>query len=140
MAVCLLAPPLKDRRVLAIDPGFRTGCKVVCLDQQGNLLHYETIFPHPPLSKKVESIVKIGEMVDKYGIQAVVIGEGTAGRETEEFLSRAGLPPEIRIITVSEDGASVYSASDIGREEFPEYDVTVRGAVSIGRRVQDPLS
>ena len=136
----LLAPPLKDRRVLAIDPGFRTGCKVVCLDQQGNLLHYETIFPHPPLSKKVEAIVKIGEMVDKYGIQAVVIGEGTAGRETEEFLSRAGLPPEIRILTVSEDGASVYSASDIGREEFPEYDVTVRGAVSIGRRAQDPLS
>jgi len=136
----LLAPPLKDRRVLAIDPGFRTGCKVVCLDQQGNLLHYETIFPHPPLSKKVESIVKIGEMVDKYGIQAVVIGEGTAGRETEEFLQRAGLPPEIRILTVSEDGASVYSASEIGREEFPEYDVTVRGAFSIGRRAQDPLS
>lgn len=136
----LLAPPLKDTRVLAIDPGFRTGCKVVCLDEQGNLLHYETIFPHPPLSKKVESIVKIGEMVDKYAIQAVVIGEGTAGRETEEFLKRAGLPPEIRILTVSEDGASVYSASDIGREEFPEYDVTVRGAVSIGRRAQDSLS
>ena len=136
----LLAPPIKDRRVLAIDPGFRTGCKVVCLDEQGNLLHYETIFPHPPVSKKIDAIVKIGEMVDTYKIQTVVIGEGTAGRETEEFISRAGLPPEIRIMTVSEDGASVYSASDIGREEFPEYDVTVRGAVSIGRRAQDPLS
>ncbi|MBO5420041.1 MAG: RNA-binding transcriptional accessory protein [Bacteroidales bacterium] len=136
----LLAPPVGQKRVLAIDPGFRTGCKVVCLDEQGNLLHNEAIFPHPPVSDKIKSIKTISSLVDKYSIEVVAIGNGTASRETEEFIKRVGLPQGVRVFTVSEDGASIYSASEIAREEFPEYDVTVRGAVSIGRRLMDPLA
>ena len=136
----LLAPPVGQKRVLAIDPGFRTGCKVVCLDEQGNLLHNEAIFPHPPASEKVKSIQSISAMVQKYGIEVIAIGNGTAGRETEEFIKRIPLPKGVRVFSVSEDGASIYSASDVARAEFPEYDVTVRGAVSIGRRLMDPLA
>jgi len=136
----LLAAPVGQKRVMAIDPGFRTGCKVVCLDAQGNLLHHDVIFPHPPVSKKMEAITKIADLVEKYDIEVIAIGNGTAGRETEEFVRRVGLPDNVRIFSVSEDGASVYSASDVGREEFPQYDVTVRGAVSIGRRLMDPLA
>ena len=136
----LLAPPVGQKRVLAIDPGFRTGCKVVCLDEQGNLLHNETIFPHPPASEKVKSIQSVSTLVQKYSIEVIAIGNGTAGRETEEFVKRVPLPQGVRIFTVSEDGASIYSASDVAREEFPDHDVTVRGAVSIGRRLMDPLA
>ena len=136
----LLAPPVGQKRVLAIDPGFRTGCKVVCLDEQGNLLHNEAIFPHPPASEKIKSIQAVSGMVQKFGIEVIAIGNGTASRETEEFIKRVPLPKSIRIFTVSEDGASIYSASDVAREEFPDYDVTVRGAVSIGRRLMDPLA
>lgn len=136
----LLAPPVGQKRVLAIDPGFRTGCKVVCLDGQGNLLHNETIFPHPPASEKVKSIQAVSAMVRKYGIEVIAIGNGTAGRETEEFIRRVPLPEGVRVFTVSEDGASIYSASEVARAEFPDYDVTVRGAVSIGRRLMDPLA
>ena len=136
----LLAPPLGGKRVMAVDPGFRTGCKVVCLDGQGTLLHYETIFPHPPASKKIESIRAVGEMLEKYDVEAIAVGSGTAGRETAEFLKRCYLPEGVKVFMVSEDGASVYSASETGREEFPDQDVTVRGAVSIGRRLQDPLA
>lgn len=136
----LLAPPVGQKRVLAIDPGFRTGCKVVCLDEQGNLLHNETIFPHPPASEKVKSIQAVSAMIRKYGIEVIAIGNGTAGRETEEFVKRVPLPQGVRIFTVSEDGASIYSASEVAREEFPDHDVTVRGAVSIGRRLMDPLA
>lgn len=136
----LLAPPVGQKRVLAIDPGFRTGCKVVCLDEQGNLLHNEAIFPHPPVSEKIKAIQSVSAMVDKYGIEVIAIGNGTASRETEEFIKRVPLPDGVRVFTVSEDGASIYSASEIAREEFPEYDVTVRGAVSIGRRLMDPLA
>jgi uncharacterized protein len=136
----LLAPPVGQKRTLAIDPGFRTGCKVVCLDAQGNLLCHDVIFPHPPVAKKIEAITKISDLVEKYDIEVIAIGNGTAGRETEDFIRKVGLPESIRVFSVSEDGASVYSASDVGREEFPEYDVTVRGAVSIGRRLMDPLS
>ncbi len=136
----LLAPPVGQKRVMAIDPGFRTGCKVVCLDAQGNLLCHDVIFPHPPVSRKIEAITKVAGLVEKYGVEVIAIGSGTAGRETEEFIRKVGLPEGIRIFSVSEDGASVYSASDVGREEFPEYDVTVRGAVSIGRRLMDPLA
>ena len=136
----LLAAPVGQKRVMAIDPGFRTGCKVVCLDAQGNLLHHDVIFPHPPVSKKIEAITKIADLVEKYDIEVIAIGNGTAGRETEEFVKRVGLPENVRIFSVSEDGASVYSASNVGREEFPQYDVTVRGAVSIGRRLMDPLA
>lgn len=136
----LLAAPLGGKRVMALDPGFRTGCKVVCLDAQGNLLHYETIFPHPPVAKKIQAITAIMSMVEEFDIEAIAIGNGTAGRETEEFVRKVGLPDSVRVFSVSEDGASVYSASDIAREEFPEYDVTVRGAVSIGRRLMDPLA
>jgi len=136
----LLAPPVGQKRVMAIDPGFRTGCKVVCLDAQGYLLHHDVIFPHPPVAKKIEAITKVADMAEKYGIEVIAIGSGTAGRETEDFIRKVGLPESIRIFSVSEDGASVYSASDVGREEFPEYDVTVRGAVSIGRRLMDPLA
>ena len=136
----LLAPPVGQKRVLAIDPGFRTGCKVVCLDEQGNLLHNEAIFPHPPVSDKIKSIKTISSLVDRFSIEVVAIGNGTASRETEEFIKRVGLPQGVRVFTVSEDGASIYSASEIAREEFPEYDVTVRGAVSIGRRLMDPLA
>jgi len=136
----LLASPLGAYRTLAIDPGFRTGCKVVCLDAQGALLHHEVIFPHPPAAKKIEAMSRISELVEEYKIEAIAIGDGTAGRETEAFVRRIGLPESVRIFSVSEDGASVYSASDTAREEFPKEDVTVRGAVSIGRRLMDPLS
>ena len=136
----LLAPPVGQKRTLAIDPGFRTGCKVVCLDEQGNLLHNEAIFPHPPVSEKVKSIQTISSLVQKYGVEVIAIGNGTASRETEEFIRRVPLPKEVRVFTVSEDGASIYSASDVARAEFPDYDVTVRGAVSIGRRLMDPLA
>ncbi len=136
----LLAAPIGQKRVLAIDPGFRTGCKVVCLDEQGNLLHNEAIFPHPPASEKVRSIQALSAMVAKYGIEVIAIGNGTAGRETEDFIKRVPLPKGVRVFMVSEDGASIYSASEVARAEFPEYDVTVRGAVSIGRRLMDPLA
>lgn len=136
----LLAPPVGQKRVMAIDPGFRTGCKVVCLDEQGNLLHNEAIFPHPPASEKVKSIQAVSAMVARYVIEVIAIGNGTASRETEEFIKRVPLPKGTRVFTVSEDGASIYSASEVAREEFPDYDVTVRGAVSIGRRLMDPLA
>ena len=136
----LLAPPVGQKRVLAIDPGFRTGCKVVCLDQQGELIHNETIFPHPPVSEKVKSIQTISTLISKYGIEVIAIGNGTASRETEDFIKRVPKPAEVRVFTVSEDGASIYSASEVAREEFPDHDVTVRGAVSIGRRLMDPLA
>ena len=136
----LLAPPVGQKRVLAIDPGFRTGCKVVCLDEQGNLLRNEAIFPHPPISEKVKSIQTLSALVTKYGIEVIAIGNGTASRETEDFIKRVPLPDGVRVFTVSEDGASIYSASDVARDEFPDYDVTVRGAVSIGRRLMDPLA
>lgn len=136
----LLSPPVGQKRTMAIDPGFRTGCKVVCLDAQGNLLAHDVIFPHPPAAKKMDAIMKVSDFVEKYKIEVIAIGSGTAGRETEDFIRKVGLPEDVRIFSVSEDGASVYSASDVGREEFPEYDVTVRGAVSIGRRLMDPLS
>ena len=136
----LLAPPVGQKRVLAIDPGFRTGCKVVCLDEQGNLLHNEAIFPHPPVSEKIKAIQAVSGMVDRYGIEVIAIGNGTASRETEDFIKRVPLPEKVRVFTVSEDGASIYSASEVARDEFPEYDVTVRGAVSIGRRLMDPLA
>lgn len=136
----LLAPPVGQKRVMAIDPGFRTGCKVVCLDGQGNLLHYETIFPHPPVSEKVKSIRAVSDMITEYSIEVIAIGNGTAGRETEDFIRRVPKPSSVKVFSVSEDGASVYSASEAAREEFPDYDVTVRGAVSIGRRLMDPLA
>ena len=136
----LLAPPVGQKRVMAIDPGFRTGCKVVCLDEQGNLLHNEAIFPHPPVSEKVKSIQAVSAMLAKYSIEVIAIGNGTAGRETEEFIKRVPMPDSIRVFSVSEDGASIYSASEVARAEFPDYDVTVRGAVSIGRRLMDPLA
>ena len=128
----LLAPPVGQKRTLAIDPGFRTGCKVVCLDAQGNLLHNDTIYPHPPVSEKIVAMKKISQMVEAYKIEVIAIGNGTAGRETEAFIQKIALPEGVRVYSVSEDGASVYSASDVAREEFPDYDVTVRGAVSIG--------
>lgn len=136
----LLAPPVGQKRVLAIDPGFRTGCKVVCLDEQGNLLHNEAVFPHPPANEKIKSIQSVSAMVQKYGIEVIAIGNGTASRETEEFIKKVPLPDGVRVFTVSEDGASIYSASEVARAEFPDYDVTVRGAVSIGRRLMDPLA
>ena len=136
----LLAAPIGQKRTLAIDPGFRTGCKVVCLDEQGNLLHNEAIFPHPPANEKVKAIQSVSAMVQKYGIEVIPIGNGTASRETEDFIKRVTLPQGVRVFTVSEDGASIYSASDVARAEFPDYDVTVRGAVSIGRRLMDPLA
>ena len=136
----LLASPVGQKRTLAIDPGFRTGCKVVCLDEQGTLLHNEAIFPHPPVSEKVKSIQALSSMIEKYEIEVIAIGNGTAGRETEEFVRRVPKPDSVKVFMVSEDGASIYSASEIAREEFPEYDVTVRGAVSIGRRLMDPLA
>lgn len=136
----LLAPPVGQKRVLAIDPGFRTGCKVVCLDEQGNLLHNVAIFPHPPVNDKIKAIQTISSMVQKHGIEVIAIGNGTASRETEDFIKRVPLPQGVRVFSVSEDGASIYSASEVAREEFPDYDVTVRGAVSIGRRLMDPLA
>lgn len=136
----LMAPPLGQKRVLAIDPGFRTGCKVVCLDAQGALLHNDTIYPHPPQNEKTMAMKKISNMVESYKIEVIAIGNGTAGRETDAFIKKLALPEGIKVYSVSEDGASVYSASPIAREEFPQYDVTVRGAVSIGRRIMDPLA
>ena len=136
----LLAPPVGQKNVLAIDPGFRTGCKVVCLDRQGDLLHNEAIFPHPPANEKVKAIQAVSAMVQKYAVEVIAIGNGTASRETEEFIRRVPLPKDVRVFVVSEDGASIYSASEVAREEFPDYDVTVRGAVSIGRRLMDPLA
>ncbi len=136
----LLAPPLGQKNVLAIDPGFRTGCKLVCLDSQGNLLHNETIYPHPPQNERGSSAAKINQLVNTYKIEAIAIGNGTAGRETESFIKTVRFERDVRVYIVNESGASVYSASSIAREEFPEYDVTVRGAVSIGRRLMDPLA
>ena len=136
----LMASPLGQKRVMAIDPGFRTGCKVVCLDAEGNLLHHDVIFPHPPRSERVRAMMTMQELVEKYGIEAISIGNGTAGRETEDFVRHLDLPDGVEIYMVSEDGASIYSASETAREEFPNEDVTVRGAVSIGRRLMDPLA
>ena len=136
----LLAPPVGQKRTLAIDPGFRTGCKVVCLDAQGALLCNDTIYPHPPVNEKMAAMRKISHLVEAYKIEVIAIGNGTAGRETEAFIQKIALPEGVRVYSVSEDGASVYSASDVAREEFPNYDVTVRGAVSIGRRLMDPLA
>jgi uncharacterized protein len=136
----LLAPPLGEKRVLGIDPGFRTGCKVVCLDAQGNLLHNETIYPHPPQSDYAKASRSIQKLVEAYNIQAIAIGNGTAGRETEHFIQNIRYDRNVQVFVVSENGASIYSASKIAREEFPDYDVTVRGAVSIGRRLLDPLA
>ncbi len=136
----LLAPPLGQKRILAIDPGYRTGCKVVCLDEQGNLLHNETIYPHPPQNEVAKAANKVAKLVSAYRIEAIAIGNGTASRETERFVANLRYDREVKLFVVSESGASVYSASKIAREEFPEYDVTVRGAVSIGRRLSDPLA
>ena len=150
----LLGAPLGQKRVMGVDPGFRTGCKVVCLDAQGNLLHHEAIFPHPPVNKRTEAAVAILKMVKRYQIEAISIGNGTASRETDHFIKDAlagkynidtdlnsqTSTPKPQIFVVSEDGASVYSASKIARDEFPDEDVTVRGAVSIGRRLMDPLA
>lgn len=136
----LLASPLGQKRVMGIDPGFRTGCKVVCLDAQGNLLHNENIYPHPPVSKPKEAMAKLQKMVEAYQIEAIAVGNGTASRETEEFLKRQTFHQDVQIFVVSEQGASIYSASKIARDEFPEYDVTMRGAVSIARRLMDPLA
>ena len=136
----LLAPPLGQKRVLGIDPGYRTGCKVVCLDAQGNLLHNETIYPHPPKNERKKAEIKIQHLVEVYNIDAISIGNGTASRETEEFITNIRYTKPVKVFVVSEDGASVYSASAVARAEFPEYDVTVRGAVSIGRRLMDPLA
>ncbi len=136
----LLAAPLGQKNVLAIDPGFRTGCKVVCLDRQGRLLHNETIYPHPPQNEVGPAVSKIRNLVQAYGIEAVAIGNGTAGRETENFIRKIPFDRKLICIMINESGASVYSASPVAREEFPDYDVTVRGAVSIGRRLMDPLA
>ena len=136
----LLAPPLGQKRVMGIDPGFRTGCKVVCLDAQGTLLHNEAIYPHPPKSEYVQAARKIVKLVEQYKIEAIAIGNGTASRETEQFVTSQRYDREVQVFVVSEDGASIYSASKTAREEFPDYDVTVRGAVSIGRRLMDPLA
>jgi len=136
----LLAPPLGQKRVLGIDPGFRTGCKIVCLDAQGNLLHNETIYPHAPQHETSQAMRKVQKMVEAYKIQAIAIGNGTASRETEQFIQNTGFDREVQVFVVSENGASIYSASKIARDEFPEYDVTVRGSISIGRRLMDPLA
>ena len=136
----LLAPPLGQKRVMGIDPGYRTGCKVVCLDAQGNLLHNETIYPHPPKSEHALSSRKLTKLVEQYAIEAIAIGNGTASRETESFVTNLRYDRKLQVFVVSEDGASIYSASKTAREEFPDYDVTVRGAVSIGRRLMDPLA
>ena len=136
----LLAPPLGQKRVMGIDPGFRTGCKVVCLDAQGALLHNEAIYPHPPKSEYKQAARKLTQLVEQYKIEAIAIGNGTASRETEQFVTSQRYDREIQVFVVSEDGASIYSASKTAREEFPDYDITVRGAVSIGRRLIDPLA
>lgn len=136
----LLSAPLGQKRVMGIDPGFRTGCKVVCLDAQGNLLHNEAIFPHPPIAKQQQAAAQVSAMIKKYSIEAIAIGNGTASRETKAFIDSVDAAKDIATFTVSEDGASIYSASKTAREEFPNEDVTVRGAVSIGRRLMDPLA
>ncbi|OAV74770.1 RNA-binding protein [Bacteroidales bacterium Barb7] len=136
----LLAPPLGQKRVLGIDPGYRTGCKLVCLDAQGNLLHNETIYPHPPQNDKSKAAMKTAQLIATYAIDAIAIGNGTASRETEEFITGIRYERKVQVFVVSENGASIYSASKTAREEFPEYDVTVRGAISIGRRLADPLA
>ncbi len=136
----LLAPPLGQKRVLAIDPGFRTGCKIVCLDAQGNLLHNETIYPHPPRQDSTGAARKLSQLVESYKIEAIAIGNGTASRETEQFVTNLRYNHKVLVFVVSESGASIYSASKVAREEFPDHDVTVRGAVSIGRRLIDPLA
>lgn len=140
LTALLLAAPVGQKRVLALDPGFRTGCKLVCLDAQGELIHNDTIYPHPPVNEKIQAIKKISSLVESYKIEVIAIGDGTASRETENFIKKIPLPKGVQVFSVSEDGASVYSASAVAREEFPNYDVTVRGAVSIGRRVMDPLA
>ena len=136
----LMAPPLGQKRVMAIDPGYRTGCKIVCLDEQGNLLHNETIYPHPPQNETGKSAKKMDTLVSQYKIEAIAIGNGTASRETEKFIRFLRFDRDLQLFVVNEAGASVYSASGVAREEFPQYDVTVRGAVSIGRRLMDPLA
>lgn len=136
----LLAPPLGQMRILGVDPGYRTGCKLVCLDAEGNLLHNETIYPHPPQNERTKAASKVSKLVSTYHIDAIAIGNGTASRETEHFITNIRYEKEVKVFVVSENGASVYSASKTAREEFPEYDVTVRGAVSIGRRLMDPLA
>ena len=136
----LLSPPVGQKRTMAIDPGFRNGCKIACLDEHGNLLCHTIIFPHPPQSEKIKSIMAVSDMVEKYRIEVIAIGNGTASRETEDFVKKVGLPDDVKVYTVSEDGASIYSASEVARKEFPDEDVTVRGAVSIGRRLMDPLA
>ncbi len=136
----LLSPPLGQKRVLALDPGYRTGCKVVCLDNQGNLLHNETIYPHPPQNESGRASIKLANLVSTYDIEAIAIGNGTASRETEKLVTNIPFDRKVQVFVVSENGASIYSASKIARDEFPEYDVTVRGSVSIGRRLMDPLA
>lgn len=136
----LLAPPLGQKRVLGVDPGYRTGCKLVCLDAQGNLLHNEAIYPHPPQNEKNKAAAKVSQLVSTYAIDAIAIGNGTASRETEQFITNIRYERKVQVFVVSENGASIYSASKVARDEFPEYDVTVRGAVSIGRRLMDPLA
>ena len=137
----LLAPPLGEKITMAIDPGFRTGCKLVCLDQQGNLLHYTTIFPHPPQPKTEEASQIVKELIKKYKIEAIAIGNGTAGRDTERFIkSLIDKSGAAEVFMVNEAGASIYSASETAREEFPDLDLTYRGAISIGRRLMDPLA
>ena len=136
----LLAPPLGQKRVMGIDPGYKSGCKVVCLDAQGNLLHNETIYPHPPQSEVNQAMRKITSLIGSYKIDAIAIGDGTASRETESFFKKMRFDRDLQVFVVSEDGASIYSASKIARDEFPQYDVTVRGAISIGRRLMDPLA
>ena len=136
----LLSAPLGQKRVLGVDPGYRTGCKIVCLDAQGNLVHNEAIYPHPPQNEKGKAAAKVAQLVSTYAIDAIAIGNGTASRETEEFITGIRYDKKVQVFVVSENGASIYSASKIAREEFPEYDVTVRGAVSIGRRLMDPLA
>lgn len=136
----LLAAPLGQKRVLGVDPGYRTGCKLVCLDAQGTLIHNEAIYPHPPQSEKSKAAAKVSQLVTTYAIDAIAIGNGTASRETEEFITNIRYERKVQVFVVSENGASIYSASKIARDEFPEYDVTVRGAVSIGRRLMDPLA
>lgn len=136
----LLAPPLGNKRILAIDPGFRTGCKVVCLDENGSLLTNATIYPHPPQNEREKASAKVAQLVQAYKVDAIAIGDGTAGRETEAFIKHTRFDRDLEVFVVREDGASIYSASAIARKEFPDYDVTVRGSVSIGRRLMDPLA
>ncbi|WP_080903731.1 Tex family protein [Parabacteroides sp. Marseille-P3160] len=136
----LLSPPLGQKRVLGVDPGYRTGCKLVCLDAQGSLLHNEAVYPHPPQNERSKAAAKVAQLVASYAIDAIAIGNGTASRETEEFITNIRYDRKVQVFVVSENGASIYSASKVARDEFPEYDVTVRGAVSIGRRLMDPLA